>query len=596
MRQAKKSTVLCIVGLFVGLIAYPAIDAGVSKIKTEEKCNIDDGADVPTWEIGNYWTYDIDILYEAMGAAAEVTLKNMRFEVTNVGGENYTLEVDGDVIGSISLAGIIEGNLKNTDIEGKAFIRKSDLAMERLFDVRIEGEIERQLVTNSFWADLEMKQNVTPVIAPYDFPINVNETWSVPITTFWLYLKAKADLAIPYEVFYDFPLYIEEHTVTCVGKETVTVPAGTYIDAFHVIGTGSQYEFWYAPTAGNVIKAAYEDIRAWYNESLYWDINELDVKLLDTNFKPFSNPPYPPSDPSPPNGSVNVSVNTDLSWTGGDPDGDLVVYDIYLGTDPNPPKVASGQPHTTYDPGRLKHNTTYYWRIVAFDIYGYSTNGSTWTFQTEISTNSPPDKPSRPSGPTAGEVGVTYTYSSSTEDVDGDEVHYLFDWGDGTNSGWLGPYNSGEIAEAPHKWSVEGNYSIKVKAKDIYGAESEWSDPLVVSMPKSIGLVEVTIIKPLENNLYAFDRVIMPLPRGTVIIGNVTVIASAVSIVGIDKLEFYVDNTLKHGETDRLVWLLVPWNWDEIILFRHVLKVTAYDNLGGTASDEIEVWIFNIKI
>ncbi len=588
--------VLCIVGLFVGLIVYPAIDAEVFKIKTEEKCSIDDGADVPTWEIGNYWIYDIDILYEAMGATAEVTFKNIRFEVTNVGSEDYTLDVDGDVIGSVSLAGIIEGNLKNTDIEGKAFVRKSDLAMERLFDVRIEGEIERQLVTNSFWADLEMKQNVTPVISTYDFPININETWSVPITTFWLYLKAEADLAIPYEVFYDFPLYIEEHTVTCVGKETVTVPAGTYIDAFHVFGTGSQYEFWYAPTAGNVIKAAYKDIRAWYNESLYWDINELDVKLLDTNFKPFSNPPYPPSDPNPPNESINVSVNTDLSWTGGDPDGDPVVYDIYLGTDPNPPKVASSQSHTTYDPGRLKHNTTYYWRIVAFDIYGYSTNGSTWIFQTEISTNSPPDKPSRPSGPTAGEVGVTYIYSSSTEDIDGDEVHYLFDWGDGTNSGWLGPYNSGEIADAPHQWSAEGNYSIKVKAKDIYDAESEWSDPLVVSMPKSIGLVEVTIIKPLENNLYAFDRVIMPLPRGTVIIGNITVIASAVSIVGIDKLEFYVDNTLKHTETDRVVWLLAPWNWDETILFRHVLMVTAYDNLGGTASDEIEVWIFNIKI
>ncbi|MCD6108537.1 MAG: hypothetical protein J7J89_03585, partial [Thermoplasmata archaeon] len=60
------------------------------------------------------------------------------------------------------------------------------------------------------------------------------------------------------------------------------------------------------------------------------------------------------------------------------------------------------------------------------------------------------------------------------------------DWGDGTNSGWLGPYNSGETVEASHSWSEKGEYSIKVKAKDINGLESEWSDPLVISMPLSI--------------------------------------------------------------------------------------------------------------
>jgi len=29
-----------------------------------------------------------------------------------------------------------------------------------------------------------------------------------------------------------------------------------------------------------------------------------------------------------------------------------------------------------------------------------------------------------------------------------------------------------------------GSYGIKVKAKDVNGAESEWSDTLAVSMPK----------------------------------------------------------------------------------------------------------------
>lgn len=596
MRQIKKIMICSIAGLLFGMIVYPMINAEVSNSKTEKICVIYDDAEVPLWEVGNYWIYNIDIVYEAMGAYADVTLENILFEVINIESENYTLDINGDIAGSVSLAGIIEGNLRNAYISGKEFVRKSDLAIEKLFDVHIEGDIERQFVTNAFWADLEMKQNVTSIASPYDFPITVNKTWSVPITTYWLYLKAAVDLAIPYEIFYDFPIYIEEHTMTCLGKETVTVPAGTFKDALHISGASSHYDFWYTPIAGNLVKATYDDIRAWYNESLYWDISKLDVELLETNFRAFSNPPYSPSNPSPPNESINVSVNTNLSWTGGDPDGDSVLYDIYLGTDMNPPKIISGHSQTTYSPGKLKYSSTYYWRIVAFDDYGYSTNGSIWTFQTENATNSPPNKPLRPSGTTAGAVNVSYTYSSSAVDIDNDRIYYLFEWGDGTNSNWLGPFSSGETIEASHIWDREGSYNIKVKAKDIYDAESEWSDPLVVSMPKSIGLVEVSIIKPMKNTLYAFDRILMPLPHGTVIIGNITVIASAISVVGIDTLEFYVNGALKHTETNRLSWLLVTWNWDETILFRHLLRVVAYDNFDSTASDEIEVWIFNVKI
>ncbi len=41
-----------------------------------------------------------------------------------------------------------------------------------------------------------------------------------------------------------------------------------------------------------------------------------------------NNPPYEPSNPIPPDGATNVSIFTGLCWTGGDPDGDEVIYDI----------------------------------------------------------------------------------------------------------------------------------------------------------------------------------------------------------------------------------------------------------------------------
>jgi hypothetical protein len=102
--------------------------------------------------------------------------------------------------------------------------------------------------------------------------------------------------------------------------------------------------------------------------------------------------------------------------------------------------------------------------------------------------NNPPNKPVKPSGQLRGKIGVSYPYSSSTTDPDGDQLYYWFDWGDGTNSGWVGPFASGIIANANHTWTIKNIYSIKVKAKDTSGAESPWSDPLSVTMPFSYSI------------------------------------------------------------------------------------------------------------
>ncbi len=102
-----------------------------------------------------------------------------------------------------------------------------------------------------------------------------------------------------------------------------------------------------------------------------------------------------------------------------------------------------------------------------------------------LSDNQAPEKSSRPNGPSSGQVGTEYMYTSSTIDPDSDEIYYWFDWGDNTNSGWLGPYDSGDTVSASNVWNSLGNYEIKVKAKDSNGAQSEWSDPLATSMPKN---------------------------------------------------------------------------------------------------------------
>ena len=102
----------------------------------------------------------------------------------------------------------------------------------------------------------------------------------------------------------------------------------------------------------------------------------------------------------------------------------------------------------------------------------------------QVPTNSPPNIPSQPTGPIEGIKGTSYIYTTSTTDSNGDNVYYMWDWGDGNISGWLGPYTSGQTASATYTWSTRGTYQVKVKAKDIYGAESGWSTPLTVNIYK----------------------------------------------------------------------------------------------------------------
>ena len=101
--------------------------------------------------------------------------------------------------------------------------------------------------------------------------------------------------------------------------------------------------------------------------------------IIDNN-----NPPYTPTDPVPDNDAIDVPIDVDLSWTGGDPDlSDIVIYDVYFGTSCTmPPKVSSDHLAMFYDPGILDYNTKYYWKIVSWDNHGAFAEGSLWDFTT----------------------------------------------------------------------------------------------------------------------------------------------------------------------------------------------------------------------
>jgi len=177
--------------------------------------------------------------------------------------------------------------------------------------------------------------------------------------------------------------------------------------------------------------------------------------------------------------SGDAPLTTTFSMSASDSDGTIIFWELDVNNDGTAEYYGNGNPPST--------------QTHTYIVSGvYTAKLSVWdednatVFDTVIITvnqpNSPPNTPTKPSGPTSGSRNKRYTYSTSTIDPDGNQVYYFWDWGDGTNSGWLGPYNSGATATASHKWTSRGTFLVKVKAKDVYGAESSWSAILSVTI------------------------------------------------------------------------------------------------------------------
>lgn len=123
----------------------------------------------------------------------------------------------------------------------------------------------------------------------------------------------------------------------------------------------------------------------------------------------------------------------------------------------------------------------------------------------KMSNNNPPNTP-KIDGPRRGIPGEEYKYTVVTTDPDGDDVIYCFDWDDDSGQICIGPFPSGQEATLNHTWAEQGIYTIKVKAGDIHGAESD-NATFRVLMPR-IKAINPFFIRLIENfqNTFPFLR------------------------------------------------------------------------------------------
>ena len=377
--------------LVVILFVDPISSAPHINIQTNQQQSVLMGpANLPTWAVGNYWTYNMNFTFIARDGSSvklsiDADIENMDAHVDYIaeycGEECYILILSGgDITGNVFLFDEFDFADLNAELDGVAYISTSTLAIKN-FIFEVDGKIDIPLIG---WRDMyfTMCMDFIPSFDFFDFPIYEEEQpWEVHIDAAWLNASVWIDLPL-IDYVKDYSSSIVFNDFMSVDRtETITVPAGTF-DTFVISGVwGYLSELWYAPEAGYLVKV---------DEGLLWD-----------------------------NGNIESVFNLELC-------------------------------DTNYDEN-----------------------------------NHPPDTPGVPSGPTWGETEIAYTYLTMTNDSENDLISYLFDWGDGTNSGWIGPYVSGTPVSSDNMWFQKGVYNVMVKAKDTYGLESPWSNPLSVTIAGS---------------------------------------------------------------------------------------------------------------
>ncbi len=133
---------------------------------------------------------------------------------------------------------------------------------------------------------------------------------------------------------------------------------------------------------------------------------------------------------------------------------------------------------------------------------------SEWSDSYIITISFAPYKPQRP-----WKQEESLTFCTTTTDPNGDQLSYWWDWGDGSPSGWIGPYNSGDTACSSHSWAESGTYIIKVKAKDINDFESPWSDTLKVTIPRTKTTYNYPILDLFSRFTSLYSNIIILLQR-----------------------------------------------------------------------------------
>jgi len=145
------------------------------------------------------------------------------------------------------------------------------------------------------------------------------------------------------------------------------------------------------------------------------------------------------------------------------------------------------------------------WPCIRYLYFGLNLFGDPTIKLVNKPDNRPPTTPEKPSGSTHCLKLINYKYTTSSVDPDGDNINYIWDFiGDlkmfEMVYDWVFNQPSGEKSSIYHRWHyLSFPTSVRVKAKDIWGAESDWSEPLNLSSGPGNSVWVLSIISNVQN-------------------------------------------------------------------------------------------------
>ena len=262
---------IVIVGLIIIMLAVPNLIVSAENI---ERVNspITPNDDVPIWNVGNSWTFQIseftaDYTYEALSIMMSGQINDFKWTVSDTSGSNYIVDVEGTV--SATFDGVfplgdnvinVNGEIKpnRNKISGTLILTKANLEIVD-FDVVITGIANTQIHPLPFKLPLPIKITADATLSTafplFNFPLHVLKFWNLPdldlemATTFGGRFGLLSYPLTFYTSYAWTPL-----AFSVLVKETITVPAGTY-DAWKVQSLiGDYFVYYYAAEVGNIIK------------------------------------------------------------------------------------------------------------------------------------------------------------------------------------------------------------------------------------------------------------------------------------------------------------------------------------------------------
>ena len=204
----------------------------------------------------------------------------------------------------------------------------------------------------------------------------------------------------------------------------------------------------------------------------YWRIDEVNDTEPNNPWKgpiwSFSIPPKTAYFPDPADGAEGVSVDVQLSWTGGF---GSKLHTVYFGDNFEEVDNVTGgsaQGSTEFTPGTLKMAKTYYWRIDEFDVVE-THKGNVWSFTTEGAVGSP--------GPAKDAVDVTQTPVLTWAPGLG-ASHEVYFGADAASLELKASGNLGSERYEPGQLEWDTTYYWRVDEANNANADSPWTGPL----------------------------------------------------------------------------------------------------------------------